>query len=115
MRILPIDRALTPGLGFIFGSESALATKRALLTDLSGRIARARSWGDTHREDYAQMLTKQTGVPIAATRRYLNRNVNVAVPIDPSLIAEEQTIADLFHAAGLLATPVQVAPHFESL
>jgi len=115
MRIVPIDRSLTPGLGFIFGSESALTTKRSLLAELSGRLAAARIWGETHREDYAQMMTHQTGVPIAATRRYLNRSVNVPVPIDAGLVAEEQGVADLFHEAGLLARPMRVAPYFEQL
>jgi len=115
MRIVPIDRSLTPGLGFIFGTEASLRDKRPLLIDLTTRFAAARTWGQTHRDDYAKMLTQQTGMPIAATRRYLNRSVNVPVPIDAGLIAEEQGIADLFHAAGLLARPVQVAPHFEKL
>lgn len=115
LRILPIDRDLAPGIGFMFGTEKALSDKRPLLTDFAGRLARARRWGESHREDYARMLTKQTGVPIAATRRFLGRTVNVPVPIDAKLIAEEQGIADLFHKAGLLANPVQVAPHFAQL
>lgn len=115
LRILPVDRDLAPGIGFVFGSQSALRDKRAQLTDLVARFARARRWAETHREAYAQMLTQQTGVPIAATRRYINRSVNVPVPIDAKLIAEEQGIADLFHAAGLLAKPVLVAPHLTQL
>lgn len=115
LRILPIDRGLAPGIGFVFGTESALRDKRAQLTDLAARFARARRWAETHREAYAQMLTQQTGVPIAATQRYINRSVNVPVPIDAGLIAEEQGIADLFHTAGLLAQPVQVAPHLAQL
>jgi sulfonate transport system substrate-binding protein len=115
MRIVPIERSLTPGLGFVFGTETSLRDKRPLLVDLTARFAAARIWGQTHRDDYAKMLTQQTGMPIAATRRYLNRSVNIPVPIDAALIAEEQGIADLFHAAGLLARPVQVAPHFERL
>lgn len=115
MRIVPIDRSLTPGLGFLFGSDASLRDKRPLLVDLSTRFAAARTWGETHRGDYAKMLTQQTGVPIAATQRYLNRSVNVPIPIDAGLIAEEQGIADLFHEAGLLAKPVQVAPHFEQI
>jgi sulfonate transport system substrate-binding protein len=115
MRILPIDRSLTPGLGFLFGTDSSLRDKRPLLIDLSARFAAARIWGEAHRNEYAKMLTEQTGVPIAATQRYLNRSVNVPVPIEAGLIAEEQGIADLFHAAGLLAQPVRVAPHFVQL
>jgi sulfonate transport system substrate-binding protein len=115
MRIVPIDRSLTPGLGFVFGTDASLRDKRPLLVDLSNRFAAARKWGETNREAYAQMLTKQTGVPIAATRRHLNRSVNVPVPIDAGLIAEEQQIADLFHQAGLLAKPITVAPHFQTL
>jgi len=115
LRILPVDRDLAPGIGFVFGTETALRDKHAQLTDLVARFARARRWAETHREAYAQMLTQQTGVPIAATQRYINRSVNVPVPIDARLIAEEQGIADLFHTAGLLAKPVQVAPHFAQL
>lgn len=115
MRILPIERSWTPGLGFVFASDRALRDKRTELQDFARRFAAARRWGEAHREDYAQMLTRQTGVPIAATRRYLARSVYVPVPIDAALIAEEQQIADLFHEAGLLARPVAVAPHFAPL
>ena len=115
MRILPVERSLAPGLGFLFGTDTSLAAKRPLLADLSRRLAAARAWGETHREDYAQMLTRQTGVPIAATRLYLSRSVNVPVQITPALIAEEQGIADLFHQAGLLDTAVQAAPHFAQI
>lgn len=115
MRIVPIERSLAPGLGFVFGSSNALRDKRPLLIDLVQRFNRARKWGETHRGEYAEMLTQQTGLPIAATRRYLNRSVNVPAPIDTALIAEQQGIADLFHEAGLLAKPLNVAPHFESL
>jgi sulfonate transport system substrate-binding protein len=115
MRILPVERSLAPGLGFLFGTDTSLAAKRPLLADLSRRLAAARAWGESHREDYAQMLTRQTGVPIAATRLYLSRSVNVPVPITPALIAEEQGIADLFHQAGLLDAAVQVAPHFAQI
>lgn len=115
LRVLPVDRDLAPGIGFVFGTEAALRDKRSQLADLAARFARARRWAETHREAYARMLTQQTGVPIEATRRYIGRSVNVPVPINPALIAEEQGIADLFHAAGLLAKPVQVAPHFAQL
>lgn len=115
MRIVPIDRSLTPGLGFVFGTDASLRDKRPLLADLTKRFAAARVWGETHRGEYATMMTRQTGLPIAVTQRFLNRSVNVAVPIDAGLIAEEQGIADLFHSAGLLARPVQVAPHFEQI
>lgn len=115
MRIVPVDRALTPGIGFMFGTDAALRDKKAMLLDLSARLARARQWGEAHRDDYAKMLSAQTGVPLAPMQLYTKRTVNVPVPIDPALIAEEQGIADLFHAAGLLAKPVQVAPHFQQL
>lgn len=115
MRIVPVERSWTPGLGFVFASDRALRDKRPQLEDFGRRFATARRWGEAHREAYAQMLTGQTGLPIAATRRFLHRTVNVPVPIDAALIAEEQQIADLFHEAGLLARPVQVAPHFAPL
>jgi sulfonate transport system substrate-binding protein len=115
MRILPVDRSLTPGLGFVFGTDASLEDKRPLLADFVRRYAAARRWGENHRDGYAKMLTQQTGVPIQATQRYINRSVNVPAPIDAGLIAEEQRIADLFHEAGLLAKPVSVAPHFQAL
>lgn len=115
MRVVPVDRSLTPGIGFLFGNGASLRDKRPLLSDLAARFAAARIWGETHRDDYAKMLTQQTGVPIAATKLYVSRSVYVPVPIDAGLIAEEQGIADLFHAAGLLPKTVQVAPHFEQI
>lgn len=115
MRILPIDNSLTPGLAFLYGTDASLGDKRPLLVDFASRLAAARRWSEANRDAYAQMLTSQTGVPTAATKRYVGRSVLVPAPIDAGVIAEEQKIADVFHEAGLLTRPISVAPHFQTL
>ncbi|HEX7873224.1 MAG TPA: ABC transporter substrate-binding protein [Sphingobium sp.] len=99
-RVLVDAQTLLRGAGFDVTSEKVIAAKHDLLKDFLAREARALLWAKDHVADYAAVLSKETGLPLAVAHEMAVRNARQAVPFSPTLIAEQQTIVDTFRAAG---------------
>ena len=66
-------------------------------------------WCEANRPSVAASLSRITGVPLAATRRAVERIRFVIAPMDAAVTAEQQRIADRFHAIGVIPRPVRVS------
>lgn len=92
----------------------SIAPKRALLADFLQREAKAVAWARAHPDDFAQVLAKETGLPLDIARASFDRNNRVAQPIDAKIIAHEQDITARFRNAGLTDGKRDVAQAFDS-
>jgi sulfonate transport system substrate-binding protein len=102
-RVLIDSRELLDGVAFEAASDEAISTKRAQLDDFLRRLARAERWEDTHADQYAQVLAKDTGLPLAVARATVaQRGRSGPVPIDAAIEAQERRVLNLFQAAGLI-------------
>lgn len=66
-------------------------------------------WCTDNQGAVAELLSKGTGVPLAATRRAVDRTDYVIGPMNDGVAAEQQAIADRFHALKLIPKPIRVA------
>lgn len=80
----------------------SIAPKRALLADFLQREAKAVAWARAHPDQFAQVLAKETGLPLDIARASFDRNNRVSQPIDAKIIAHEQAITARFQNAGLI-------------
>ena len=55
------------------------------------------------------VLSQGTGVPLPATRRAVDRNDYVIGPMTARVTAEQQAVADRFHALKLIPRSIRVA------
>jgi sulfonate transport system substrate-binding protein len=104
-------QGLTPGLGFFFARDDALANadKRAALSDFVGRLAKARRWVLTHLDTYAKSWSALVGVaPEVGQKMYARAHYRVT-PVDESVVADEQKTIDLYVRAGLIKTRIDAA------
>lgn len=92
----------------------SIAPKRALLADFLQREAKAVAWARAHPDDFAQVLAKETGLPLDIARASFDRNNRVSQPIDAKIIAHEQDITARFRNAGLTDGKRDVAQAFDS-
>lgn len=83
-------------------NEDSIAPKRALLADFLKREAKAVAWARAHPDDFAQVLAKETGLPLDIARASFDRNNRISQPIDDRLVAHEQAITARFRKAGLI-------------
>jgi sulfonate transport system substrate-binding protein len=99
---------LTNGYWFQIASNASMQSKatRVAIQDFLQRLTTAELWSNRHPEQWAQAWAKDTGIPVAATRLAVERRHLVPIPIDDSVLASEQRIADAFAKAGVLPGPV---------
>ncbi|MFT3965020.1 MAG: ABC transporter substrate-binding protein [Sphingobium sp.] len=99
-RVLVDGQTLMRGTSFDAASEKAIAAKRGILKDFLAREAKALLWARDHVDDYAAVLSQDTGLPLPIAREMVIRNERQAVPFSPDFVAEQQAVIDTFHAAG---------------
>lgn len=95
-------------------NADSIDPKRTMLTDFLQREAKAVAWARAHPDQFAQVLAKETGLPLDIARASFDRNNRVAQPIDAQIIAHEQAITARFHKAGLTDGKRDVASAFDS-
>lgn len=93
---------LTPGLSFQVASPEAIRDKREALQDFVRRLAAARAWSLGNVKGYAETWGKLMNIPAAVPLNWLARTKIRLVPIDDSVVADEQKTIDLYFRSGLI-------------
>jgi sulfonate transport system substrate-binding protein len=113
-RVLVDGSGLVNGMTFQAANPDALKEKatRTALKDYLARIAKAQVWSNTHRDQWAEVWSRETGLSDAVTRRAVDRRTAKPTPIGPDVISSEQKMADAFVKAGLLPEKFDVSKFF---
>jgi sulfonate transport system substrate-binding protein len=90
------------GYGFDAANAGAATTKKAILTDYLQRESRALDWARAHPEDYAEVLAKETGLPLKIALFHAKHLPMARVPVDATVKAEERDVVAQFRKAGVL-------------
>lgn len=102
--------------GYVFQVASQVAlddqATTAALEDYLGRIAQAQVWSATHKEEWSTAWAEETGLSPDVTLAAVQKRNITTVPIDDTVIASEQEMADAFAGAGLIPEKVDIAPFF---
>ncbi|MBO9526188.1 MAG: hypothetical protein J7517_08660 [Sphingobium yanoikuyae] len=77
-----------------------IAVKRTILADFLRREARALDWAVAHPEDYARVLSAETGLPPDIARPMVRKNSRHVVPISPAIIDDQKIVFDTFAQTG---------------
>jgi sulfonate transport system substrate-binding protein len=105
---------LMSGLSYYVASESAIATKRDVLTEYNKRLVTALRWGLANRDAYAAAWAKETGVPVDVAQLTLKAQSFAPAPIDAQMIADQQHTVDLYAQEGLLPARYDAAAGFDT-
>jgi sulfonate transport system substrate-binding protein len=93
---------ITPGIGFQVASPVAIRDKRPELEDFVRRLTAARAWSLGNVAGYAETWGKLMNIPTAVPLNWLARAKIRIVPIDDSVVADEQKTIDLYFRWGLI-------------
>lgn len=105
---------LIPSYALLFGSDGAIADKRALLADYRRRLYAGWDWAAAHRDAYSDLLHRETGIPLDVWNTVNARTIRTGTAIDAALIADQQRTADRYFRAGLIAKPINVRKGFDT-
>ncbi|HEX3489955.1 MAG TPA: ABC transporter substrate-binding protein [Streptosporangiaceae bacterium] len=110
-RVLVNGAPIGKTYSFEVASRTALAdpAKAAAIRDYLKLIAQAHAWADTHQPVWAQTWSKATGLPLSIMTKAAADDTAVTVPITPAVISTQQSVANVFTAAGLIPGHVDFA------
>jgi sulfonate transport system substrate-binding protein len=107
-RVLADAQGLAPNRQFFLASRELVTRHEDIVHALMGQISQADHWAQTHQDEVATLLAPKLGVPAPILRIALARMGYGAGPMTAEAIADQQRIADTFHALKLIPVPVDV-------
>ncbi|MCJ2014814.1 aliphatic sulfonate ABC transporter substrate-binding protein [Methylobacterium sp. J-076] len=109
VRVLATANDIARQNNFFLASRALAEQKAAVLSAAIGALGHVAQWCTQNRGEVAALLSQGTGVPLAATRRAVDRTDYVIGPMNPGVVAAQQAIADRFHSLKLIPRPIRVA------
>jgi sulfonate transport system substrate-binding protein len=97
-RVLTTGEGRSNGYGFQVAGRKALDDKgkNPALKEYLIRYYKAQKWADTHREEWAKAWAAETGLKYEVALAAVNRNGDLPVKLDDTLIQSQQELADAF-------------------
>ena len=109
VRVLARASDITPQNNYFLASRPFEETRAPVLQAVIDALGDVAAWCTQNRGAVADLLSQGTGVPLAATRRAVDRTDYVIGPMNDRVAAEQQRIADRFHALKLIPKPIRIA------
>ncbi|XYD09008.1 aliphatic sulfonate ABC transporter substrate-binding protein [Methylobacterium sp. NMS12] len=109
VRVLTLATDIAPQNTFLLASRPFAETRTPVLTAVIDALGAVATWCAQNRGAVAALLSQGTGVPLAATRRAVDRAEYVFGPMTDRVVAEQQRVADRFHALKLIPKPIRIA------
>jgi aliphatic sulfonates family ABC transporter substrate-binding protein len=108
-RIIRDGTGLATNVAFYVGTR-AFADRRPDLVDLFlSEVRRLGDWANEHRQEVAEALAAELGLPRQALESSLRTRRFGARPVDRELLMGQQLVADTLHRCKLIPRPVEVA------
>jgi sulfonate transport system substrate-binding protein len=108
-RVLSTGQGLTSNNSFYLASR-ALTARADVVKPLLAAISEADAWVHGNRTETAKFLSASSGLPLAATIRFIERRTSGPVQhLSAADIADQQRVADAFAGLGLIPKPLRIA------
>lgn len=91
-----------PNNGFLVAADSAIENKHAQLADFFHRMTKAYAWGREHPEEFAALLSRQTGLPLDVARKVASKQITIPTAINDDILKQEQEVLATYRAAGII-------------
>lgn len=110
-RVLADGEGIANGYSFLAAGRESLAdpARHTAIAEFVTRHARAERWADGHRQEWARVWARETGLDPAVARAAVDNGPDVPVPLDDEVVASQQELADAFTGAKVLPGEVDFA------
>jgi sulfonate transport system substrate-binding protein len=109
VRVLSDYTGLPQANGFYLASRKFVTQSPRLVAALLEQVAASGAWANAHPKEVSAMLAPQMGLPVAIIETWQRRTHYGAVPVSPTIAANQQRVADLFYQQKLIPKAVNVA------
>ena len=111
VRVLARSGDVGPANSFYLASRDFATSRGDVLRLVVQQLGRAGDWCDAHRDALAQLLTGSSGISLEAWQRAAGRGSFRTVPIDDTVLQQQQIVADRFAARRLIPGKVNVGDY----
>lgn len=94
---------------FYFSTDSFVAANPQIVDEVLAAINEVDAWAKTDPAAAASELAPAVGIPADILKVALERQAYGVTALDKSVVAEQQKIADTFHALGLIPEKIEIA------
>jgi sulfonate transport system substrate-binding protein len=109
VRALIRGEQVGPQSSFFLAARGFAEGQPRLLREVVAELGRIGAWCEANRAQVAQMQTAETGIPIEAMQRGVDRGAFAIKPMDDAAVVQQQAVADRFHRLGLIPRPIKVS------
>jgi len=108
-------RTLADGTGIVSNYQFYLSSKKFLEKDpgivdlILAQLSEVDDWAKADIHAVAEQLAPSIGLPVAVVEAALQRQAYGIKPVESSVIADQQQVADTFYALGLLPKPIRIS------
>jgi sulfonate transport system substrate-binding protein len=97
-RVLADGRGSSNGPAFETASTAALADpgRNSAIKDFVTRVVNAQLWSNAHHDEWVKAWAAETGLSLALAEKTVDVGRGVPTPLDDSVVASEQALADAF-------------------
>jgi len=108
-RELANAEGLVPNYQFYLASRKAIDERSKALDIVLEQLREVDDWARSDIKAVAAQLSPSIGIPADILEVALKRQSYGIKPVDATVIADQQTLADVFHGLGLLPKPIKVS------
>jgi aliphatic sulfonates family ABC transporter substrate-binding protein len=109
VRVLAKWTDITQQNSFFMGRRGYVEANPDVTTKVVAEFTRIAEWARSHRADLAASLAAETGMPLDAVRRGIDRDPFVVLAVDAEVVRVQQQVADRFSGLGLIPNPIRIS------
>jgi len=102
-RVVADAQNVMPNNGFMVASKEAISNKHQQIAVFLKRITQAYGWGRAHPQEFATLLSHQTGLPPEVAAKVAQEQITTPGPITDETVSEAARVIDTYWKAHLIA------------
>ncbi|WP_207476789.1 sulfonate ABC transporter substrate-binding protein [Arenibaculum pallidiluteum] len=108
VRILATGKGIAPQNSYLLANRDFTQRNPETVAAINEVLAEVARWAAENRDEVARVLAEATGIDRAIQTRAVARTEFAVTPVTEAIAAEQQSVADRFHALGLIPRPIAV-------
>ncbi len=109
VRVLAKWTDITEQNSFFMGRRGYVEANPDITAKVVGEFSGIADWARSHQADIAASLATETGMPLDAVRRGVDRDPFVVLPVDAEVVRIQQKVSDRFRNLGLIPQAINVS------
>ena len=109
VRVLAKWTEITEQNSFFMASRTYVEANTATTAKIVNELTNIAGWARTHRPELAALIARETGMPLDAVQRAVDRAPFLVLPINEEIARNQQIVANRFRSLGLIPIDIKIS------